>query len=387
MKTRVVQVVTRLELGGAQQVVLSLARGLDRGRYDVSLVSGGRDRLTDEARALMGGDFMEVPELVRHVSPASDALAFAKLYVIFRRYVKGYRGRVVVHTHSSKAGVLGRLAARLAGAGVIVHTVHGFGFNDEQSRFRRGLFMALEKAASAVCDRIIAVARENIRKGVGCGIFPEEKAVVVRCGIDPAFFDAPPPDIEGKRKELGIPPSAPVGAMISCLKPQKAPVDFVRVAAKVLDIVQDAHFIHAGDGELRGAVLEEAERLGISDRFHLLGWRSDVRELIHVSDVIVLTSLWEGLPLVLPQAMACGKPVVATAVDGTPEAIKDGVNGFLARPHEVELMAEKVSLLLRDNSLAARMGAAGREMVSEFDDNEMLRRIEALYDALLKEAL
>jgi glycosyltransferase involved in cell wall biosynthesis len=152
----------------------------------------------------------------------------------------------------------------------------------------------------------------------------------------------------------------------------------------VLEKVPDAQFLHAGDGELRDAVLAEAERLGISGNFRLLGWRRDVREIIHLSDVLVLTSLWEGLPRVFPQAMAAGKPIVATAVDGAPEAVKDGVNGFLSKPHDVEYMAEKVALLLMDRPLAAGMGEAGRSMVHEFDEAESLVRVEALYDTLIR---
>jgi len=383
MKARTVHIITKLELGGAQEVALYTARHLRRDLYSVTFVSGEGGVLTQDARSIPEAEYIEVPELVRNISPLKDFMAFVRLYRIIRGLAAVDGGSILVHTHSSKAGILGRLAAYAAGARVIVHTIHGFGFNDEQGWLRRNLFVSLEKIAGRATSSFVAVAYENIKKGVANGIFKEDKAVVVRCGIDTAHFAESPADPDAKRKELGLPEGAPVVTMVACLKPQKAPVDFVKVAAKVLGSVPDAHFLLAGDGELRGDVLAEAEKLGISERFHLLGWRRDVRDIMHLSDVVVLTSLWEGLPKVVPQAMAAGRPVVATAVDGTPEAIKDGVNGFLARPHDVEYMAEKVSLLLKDKELARSMGEAGRRMVRGFDEREMLRGIEALYERLL----
>ncbi|MGA2192207.1 MAG: glycosyltransferase family 4 protein [Nitrospirota bacterium] len=387
MKRRVVQIITRLELGGAQQVALYTARNLPRSLYDVTLIAGGEDILSADARAVPELHFIEMPELVREISPLYDLKALIGLCRMLRKLVKESPEGVIVHTHSSKAGILGRLAARIAGARVIVHTIHGYGFNDEQGWLRRRLFITLEKIASRCTDRFIAVAFNNIAKGSANGIFEEDRAVVIRCGIDMDYFKSTPTDPQKKRDELGLPPGAPVVTMVSCLKPQKAPVDFVRVAASVLESVPGAHFVQAGDGELKDEVLKEAGRLGIEKNFHLIGWRDDVRDIIHISDIVVLTSLWEGLPIVLMQAMAAGKPIVATAVDGTPEAVKDGVNGFLARPHDIDGMAEKVVLLLSDKGLANKMGSAGKGLASEFDEKKMLQDICTLYERLLKEAV
>ena len=386
MKVPVIHIITRLELGGAQQNTLYTLKNLDRRRYIPVLVAGEGGPLMEEAGSIPGLRSFYVKELVREVSPFKDAAALLRLYRVIRR-VKAGAGSVIVHTHSSKAGILGRVAAYMAGVPVIVHTVHGFGFNDEQGRLKRRIFVSLEKAVSGLTTRFVAVARDNITKGVREGIFAEGDAVVIRSGIDVAFYGTPPKDIAGVKRGLGLPEGAPIALMVSCLKPQKAPLDYVRVAARVLKDVPDGHFMLAGDGELKPFVEAEVERLGIGGRFHLLGWRRDVRDIIHACDVMVLTSLWEGLPKVLLQAMAAGRPVVATAVDGTPEAVKDGVNGFLARPHDVGYMAEKVALLLSDGGLARSMGEAGRDMVAGFDEDTMLKAIEALYDNLLKEAV
>lgn len=379
MRRKVVQIITKLELGGAQEHVLFILRHLDRSLYEPMLITGTDGPLVDEAKRIKDAKVYFLSDLVREISPAKDLRALVRMVLLLRR-----ERPALVHTNSSKAGILGRWAAKLAGVPVIVHTVHGFGFNDDQGVLRKNFFIFLEKIVSRLSDRIVAVAQDNVNKGVKEGIFSLDKAVVIRSGVNTAFFAEPGTAPAAKRAEIGIPSAAPVAAMVSCLKPQKAPVDFVKVAAKVLEAVPDAHFIQAGDGELRDEVLAEAGRLGISGRFHLLGWRRDVREIIHASDVIVLTSLWEGLPRVIPQAMAAGKPVVATAVDGTPEAVRDGVNGFLARPHDIDYMAGKVALLLSDKGLAARMGRAGRELVAEFDEGRMLDDLSALYEELLK---
>jgi len=384
MKVCVVQIITKLELGGAQEATLYIAKNLDPERYDVRLISGEGGMLTEEARESLGGRYIVAPELVREISPIMDARALLRLYGIIRGVVREADGPVVVHTHSSKAGILGRVAAGMAGARAVVHSIHGYGFNDFQSPFKRCLLTGAEKLAARFTDGFTADSQANIDKGSTLGLFRKAEAGVARCAISVDYFSGTSGPFD--RSSIGVPEGAPLVTMVACLKPQKAPLDFVRVAARVSESVPDAHFVIAGDGELRGLVEAEIMRSGLGGRFHLLGWRRDVRDILHASDVVVLTSLWEGLPKVIPQAMAAGKPVVATAVDGTPEAVKDGVNGFLASPHDVGLMAQKTALLLRDKVLARRMGEAGRGMVAEFDEAVMLRRIEALYQRLLKEA-
>jgi len=385
MKARVVQVITMLELGGAQEVALATARDLRRDLYDVTLIAGEGGILASEARAMPGVEFIELPELVREVSPLKDFLALVRLTAIIRRLAKASPGGVIVHTHSSKAGILGRWAAWLGGAKKIVHSIHGYGFNDFQRPVVRGLYISLEKVTARVTDAFTADSQGNIDKGRPLGLFNKAHVEVLRSGIPVGYFAGPTQGID--RAGLGLPVDGPLVTMVSCLKPQKAPLDFVRVAARVVKTVPDAHFVQVGDGELKGEVLAEAGRLGLDGRFHMLGWRRDVREIVHASDLMVLTSLWEGLPKVLLIAMAAGKPIVATSVDGTPEAVHDGVNGYLAGPHDVERMAEKTVLLLKDKDLARWMGEAGRAMVDEFDEGEMLRRIEALYDRLLSEMM
>jgi glycosyltransferase involved in cell wall biosynthesis len=170
--------------------------------------------------------------------------------------------------------------------------------------------------------------------------------------------------------------------MVACLKPQKAPLDFVRMAERVGRRFEAAHFVLAGDGELRASLEAEVARLGLGDRFHLLGWRRDIPVLLKNLSVAVLTSRWEGLPRVIPEALASGVPVVATRVDGTGEIVRDGVNGYLAEPGDVETLADRVAALLEDPARARRMGESGRAGVEEFDIDGMVRIQESIYEEL-----
>ena len=380
----VVHVITRLELGGAQQNTLHTVATLDRTRFEPWLVTGPGGLLDDEARALEGVQLRFVPELVRPIRPGKDLAAARALRDLLRPLVA--RGPLVVHTHSSKAGVVGRWAARWAGARPVVHSVHGFGHQAVGGGLLSRATRIMERLVARHTDAFISVARCHVDEGRRRGLFGKAPVHMVRSGIDIADFARADGLRAAARRELELPPDAPVVGMIACLKPQKAPVDMVEVAAEVLRTRDDAHFFLAGDGELREAVEERAAQLGLGRRLRLLGWRRDIPELLGALDVLLLTSRWEGLPRVCPQAMAAGRPIVATRVDGIPEAVVDGRNGYLVEPGDVRGAARRLVELLGDADLRRRFGAAGRAAVDEFDQQQMVRAQEALYDELIQTA-
>jgi glycosyltransferase involved in cell wall biosynthesis len=381
-KAHVVYVITRLELGGAQDVTLYTAEHLDRTRFDVTLIVGEDGLLSPRARAIPGMSLVELPDMVREISPVRDLRAFWKIRNSVRKIVRESGLPVIVHTHSSKAGILGRWAGWLAGADVVMHSIHGYGFNRYMNPVKRRALEFVERVTSLVTDAYTADSHANVETGRPLGIFSRARVDVVRSGIDVGHYSGPTGDI--LRSDLGLPENGPIVTMVSCLKPQKAPLDFVRMAARVVAGIPDANFVQVGDGELREAALSEAAALGISGSYRLLGWRDDIRELIHASDVIVLTSLWEGLPLVIPMAMAAGKPVVATDTDGNPEAVQDGMTGYITPPGDPDAMAEKVISLLEYPDTAAGMGNRARELVGEFDHKHMLERLTVMYEELLE---
>jgi glycosyltransferase involved in cell wall biosynthesis len=377
---RVCHLVTMLELGGAQRNTLYTVSHLDRRRFAAVLIAGPGGILDDEAGRLAGVVFEKCPYLVREIAPARDLAAFFDLWRRLRRLRPA-----IVHTHSSKAGILGRAAAFLAGVPVIVHTVHGWGFSPAQPWLLRGFFARLEQASAMVTRRLVVVAEANARSGVALGIAPPERFTVIRSGIELAAHRASA-NSGRLRKELGLDPRTPLAGMVACFKPQKAPLDFVALAARTLRSVPAAHFVLAGDGAMRGAIEDAVRSAGVGERFHLLGWRPDPEVVIGDLDVLVLTSLHEGLPRVVPEAMAAGKPVVATSVDGTPEAVRDGETGFLHPVHDVDNLAASVTRLLENPGLAVRLGRRGAELAGEWDIDEMVRRQERLYGELLDEA-
>jgi glycosyltransferase involved in cell wall biosynthesis len=379
-RDRVLHVITQLELGGAQQNTLYTCAHLDRGRFEPFLACGPGGYLDDEARALEDVPVHFVPSLVRPVRPHRDAAALGALVRLMRRLRPG-----IVHTHSSKAGILGRWAAWMAGVPRVVHSIHGFGFHDGQSRMVRGAYIAAERAVSGFTDAFIAVSHANRSEGIARGLFPAERCRVIRSGIDLSRFRAAAAREGELRRELGLAPGDPLVGMIACLKPQKAPAVFVEVARAVLASEPRATFVLVGDGELRGAVEALVARVPRGpERIRLLGWRRDTDRIVADLDVLLLTSRWEGLPRVIPEAMAAGRPVVATAVNGSPEAVTEGETGYLAPAGDTALMAARVVELLRDPAMRGRMGEAGRERAAEWDIDGMVRAQEMLYCELLE---
>jgi glycosyltransferase involved in cell wall biosynthesis len=382
-RIRVLHVITRLIVGGAQENTMLTAALLDADRHAVAVgcgpQTGPEGSLIPEVRE-RGIPLTILPSLVREVNPLKDMAALVALVRLIRR------GRYdVVHTHSSKAGILGRWAAYLAGAPVIVHTVHGWGHHDRQHPLVRHLYIVLEQLTQRITDRLIVVSPRNIQKGLADGIATSEKYVTIRSGIDLERFWQPSRPPEAVRGELGIPLRVPVVGTVTRLSPQKAPLDFVTVAAQVAAQRQDVHFVLVGDGPLRPDVEAQVSALGLTARVHLTGLRRDVPDLMHSFDVFALTSLWEGLPRVLPQAMVTGLPIVATAVDGNAEAVADGVNGYLTPPGDPRAMATALLGLLETPALSKSMGEAGQAKAGEFDLRKMVSDIAALYRVLLGE--
>jgi glycosyltransferase involved in cell wall biosynthesis len=378
----VVHIITKLELGGAQENTLFTVAHLDRHRFRPCLITNPEGLLLPEALTLKGVKTFFIPELIREINPLMDIRALFKIKGILQE-IKKDDSPMIVHTHSSKAGVLGRWGAWFARADVIIHTIHGFGFHDYQPLPLKGFLIFLERMTARITDAFIAVSQANIKKGIDSGIFAKQKATLIRSGIELEEFTGIKGKRHKKKKKLGIEPGLSLVSMIGCLKPQKAPLDYIEVAHRVLQ-EREARFILVGDGELREKVEKKADQLGLGDRFKLLGWRRDIPEVLAATDIFCLTSLWEGLPRVLPQAMALGIPIVATNVDGTPEAVIHNVNGFVTKPRDTKAMAERIIYLLDHPHEAKQMGKQGKKMVREFDIRRMLREQEDLYLKLLR---
>jgi len=377
MKRKVFHIITKLELGGAQKVTLLTLERLPRDRYELGLITGPEGILVGWANQIPDLTRFWIPNFVREVRPIQDSITLLKLWRLFRRERPD-----IVHTHSSKAGILGRLAARLAGVPVIFHTYHGFGFNDFQPRLIKTLYIWLERITGRVTNQTVIVSYANAKRAEDSGIVRNNDWILCRDAISLEQFMQPGPR-RTKLREWNVPENRVVAGMVACFKPQKSPLDFVEVAARVLKETDRVHFIMAGDGELRPAIEARIRDLGISSHITLLGWQRDMPEVYRNLDVVVLTSLWEGLPCVFSEAMAAGLPIVATQVDGAREAIIDGDNGFLHGPHDVEGMAKSVLKLVENPALREAMGSRGKSRVSEFDIDTSVRALESAYQKWL----
>jgi len=377
VRAKVFHVITKLELGGAQKVTLMTLERLPREQYQLGLATGPEGLLVDWANQIPDIHRVWIPSLIREVRPVQDLLAFLGLWRLFRRERPD-----IVHTHSSKAGILGRWAARLAGVPVIFHTAHGFGFNDFQRPLVRKVYVWLERVTSKITTKLVVVSYANAERGEKSGVFKRGDWVLCRDAISVKEFMQPGPR-KTQLRAWGVPEDKVIVGMVACFKPQKAPVDFVKVAARVLQETDRVHFVMAGDGELRGEIEQAIREAGIESRITLLGWYKDMPEFYRNLDVVVLTSLWEGLPCVFSEAMAGELPIVATNVDGAREAIMDGENGYLHEPHDIEGMARSVLLLAGDGQLRCAMGRRGKSRVLEFDISTSVAALESAYKECL----
>lgn len=377
---RVLHAITMLELGGAQRNTLDTVRLLDRAEFEVALACADVGELLAEARALRDVELFALAHLRREVRPLADRRALGEL----RRAIRTFRPDLV-HTHSSKAGILARLAARLERVPLVVHSIHGFGFGRHQARLVRWAFLAAEHAAARWTTFFVAVSRANLERGVKLRLFSRAKSRVIRSGVELRAFCAARGD-RSFRTELGLASDAPLVVQVSCLKPQKAPERFVALAEALARRFPTARFVLVGDGELRPALERRIAAAGLGGRVHLVGWRRDIPAILAAATVVTLTSRFEGLPRVLVEALAAGAPVVAMAVDGVAEAVRDDVDGFLVAAGDDEALAARVAAVLGDETLRARLAARAGEGLEEFDRDLMVRRQEELYRELACQA-
>jgi len=376
--------ITRLIVGGAQENTMFTAAMLDKGSYQTEIVSGpqtgSEGSLIEEVRD-REIRLTILPNMLRQISPINDLITVWKLY---RMMVN--RETTIVHTHSSKAGILGRIAARLARVPVIVHTVHGWSFHDYMSPTLRRIYIWLERWAAGFSDAMIVVTKRDIEKGLRAGIARSEQYKHIRSAIPLEEFNPNDHDREKVRYELGLPQDAIVIGNVGRFSRQKNPLDWVRVAGEIARSSPNVHFLLVGDGPLRAQVETMLQMEGIEERCVLPGLRRDVPRMMAAMDIFLLTSLWEGLPRVIPQAMAMGLPVIANKADGAMEAIQDGENGFLCQPGDIQITVKHCMDLIKDPQKRRSIGQMGRETALEdFDLNQMINQIDDLYQNLLKE--
>jgi len=369
-RLRVAHVITMLELGGAQQNTLYTVSHLDRERFEPHLVAG-QGGLLDADASRLDIPVHFCPSLIREIQPLQDFQAYRFLKNLFRELKPD-----IVHTHSSKAGVLGRLAAHAAGVPHIVHTYHGFGFHRFQNPVPFYFYVLSERAACRRTEHLIFVSEGNRRWADELHLTNGSSVSLIRSGVETQRYRASVKE-NRIRQELGIPEHARIVGMIACLKTQKDPLTFVEAADLVSQKLTDVCFLLIGDGELREKLTQRIAKMKDPSRFFHLGWRRDTDQILPNMDLLVLTSLWEGLPRVIPEATLSGVPVIASDIEGNSEVIFTGKNGALAQPQNNRDFADKIIQAL-DSHWQVDPSVRDK-METEFGIDKMVRQQEDLY--------
>ena len=390
-KTRIIHIITRLDKGGSAETTLQVVSLLNRERYEVFLAHGlslesnmgvmeqevlARDLSLAEKRGIR---VFSIPSLLRRLSLKNDLLAFFSIYRLIKR-IKPH----IVHTHTSKAGVLGRLAACLARVPIIIHTPHGHVFHSYYGYIMTKIIVLVERILSLMTDKITALTDRERDEHLEQGVASIEKYVIIHSGVMLQQIMNTNIDVETGKKEFDIPQNSNVIGVVGRLVPIKGHKYLVSAAKRIIKEFGSTVFVFVGDGYLEARLQRQAESLGVRKNIIFAGWRNDVIKILGLFDVLVLPSLNEGMGKVLIEGMALGKPIVASSVGGIIDLVKNGDNGILVPPRDSDALAEAILKLIRNKNLTQELGKNGKSKVyPEYDTFVMIRQIEDLYERLL----
>ncbi|MFI5454303.1 MAG: glycosyltransferase family 4 protein [Isosphaerales bacterium] len=382
---RIVHVITRLIIGGAQENTLLTVQGLhDQYHDDVTLITGpaeGPEGDLFESAARRGLKVEVLPELVRPIRPLVDLRAYRRLRAVFRKLRPE-----VVHTHSSKAGILGRAAAWHEQVPAVVHTIHGLPFGPFETRLKNRLYVALERWAARRAHAIVSVCDAMTAQALAAGVGRPHQFLTVYSGMDADAFLHPRRPRDEVRRELGLASDEVAFATVARLFELKGHDDIVAVAADVLASNPKVKFVWIGDGILRDRLIADLDRLGIRRSFILTGLVSPDRipELLGAVDAVIHPSLREGLARVLPQALLVGRPVISYDVDGAREVVLPDT-GILLEPRDLPGLRRAILDLAADPEARAVLGQEGRRrFANQFRHETMTQQLRSLYERLLE---
>ena len=376
-KIKLLHVITHLPIGGAQDNTLYTVELLNKDKYDISLSCNLNGELVSRAKKVKHLKLYDVPNLRREVSIINDIRAFLYLYKLIKK-----ENFTIIHTHSSKAGFLGRIAAMLNKTPIVIHTIHGFAFHDYMNSFKKNIFIYLEKLSARWTHGLVTVSNLNKKKVVDLGIAPIEKLKNIYSGIDLTLFINEKND--QFRKELNLDSNHLLLGSVGRLSHQKDPITMIEAFCIVIKRFPSAHLTLVGDGELRDEILIKINQLQLNGRVHLTGNKNNPWKIYHSLDLFIMSSIYEGLGRSITEALSCGVPVVCTSVEGVPEIVRDNKTGILVPPKDPGALATGIIKSLNDMDNARKMAEEGRKFVNEnFDVKKMVDDIDTLYDTLL----
>lgn len=390
-KIKILHVITRLDGGGSAENTILTTLGLDKKKYDVVLIKGlslesemsaGEKASVEDGLTqieLMGVKLIIVPSLVRQINPIIDLRTLFRLYRIFLR-----EKPIVVHTHTSKAGILGRWASFLAGIPIVVHTPHGHVFYGYYGRIKTKLFILMEKLTAPITDKIITLTEKEKEEHIQLNISKPDKFVVIHSGVK-LENSHKNWDNDALRKGLGISLTDSIVGTVGRLVEIKGHVYLLDAARLLLNKMPNTTFLLVGDGHLTNRLKNHALSLGIKEKVVFTGWRNDVFQLINMFDIFVLPSLNEGMGRVLVEAMAVGKPIIASDVGGIPNLVIHGKNGLLVPAADAQALAKSIEFLCANPEKGSEMGKEGKKIAEDYGVGSMLQKIDDLYLRAIKE--
>ncbi len=381
-KTKIVRIFSRLNIGGPSIHVVLLSQEVNK-NFETILITGQVHPEEGDMSYLLnkkeGYRHIFIPELGRRIHIWNDCIAFLKvLKILFHEKPQ------ILHTHTAKAGFLGRLAALLVGVPVRIHTYHGHLFEGYYGKLGSSLIKWVEKILGLCTTQVIAISpkqKEDLQK---FGILKAEKISVIPLGFDLASFERGDLHRDSIKQRLGIPLNKYCIGVIGRLVPIKNHSLFLRIAKCVLDEREDVHFLIVGDGISYETIYEEAKKLGILEHLSFLHWQRDLKPIYSILDIVLLTSLNEGTPVSLIEAEAHGVSVIATKVGGVEDVVLSEKSGYVVPLDDEEGFRDKIFLLLNNPDLRKRMGLCGKQFVFDhFGKKRLIRDMERLYQKLL----
>lgn len=379
---RIARVIARLNVGGPAQHVILLTAGMDKARFFTTLITGtvgrGEGDLSPMARA-RGVEPTVIPALGPAIHPMHDAMAFSTLVRLFR-----HLRPEIVHTHTAKAGTLGRMAARLAGVPRSVHTFHGHVLEGYFTPAATQFFVRIERVLARRTDRIITVSPRLRQTLLAMGIGRPEQVEVIPLGLELDRFLRIPRGQAALRSSLRIPDGAPLLGIVGRLVPIKDHPTLLQAITLFPDGGQAPHLLVVGDGERREELQRLTHHLGLASRVHYLGWRDDLDAILGGLDVVICCSRNEGTPVALIEAMAAGVPVISTDVGGVADLVAHGETGWLVPPGDPTALARGIGKLLGDPGLCRRLVATARPVALEKHHIKgLIPRMEGVYAEVL----
>lgn len=382
---KITHLITRLIIGGAQENTVLTCRGLVELGHDVTLVAGpetgAEGSLWNQAKD-SGAKLTTASHVQRAVNPWHDTLAIAELTGIFREISPD-----VVHTHSSKAGILGRLAAHRAQVPIIIHTIHGMSFNRTQGAISHWMYRSLERFVAKYTTMFVTVADAMIEQSVEAGIGPRERFITIRSGMEAEHFTPDPVARLRWRQKWGLTNEHVVVGTVARLFENKGYDEIIAAMPAIVARAPYVRFVWIGEGKHRHLYEERLKRLGLHDRVVFGGLipPNQVGEMINGFDMMAHASRWEGLPRALVQGLLLEKPGVSFDNDGAPEVIQAGVTGLLAPMGDIGAFADLIVRLGADAELRLKMGNEGRKIcLQQFEWRQLARNMADLYERLAK---